>query len=183
MVALIREYSVRLKWWQGLSPVLNALGLVLVCSQPGWSHGAIATVTQTFSVEASYSSGQPMSSAQVAVYSPDNLHEPWATGQTNKQGKFEFTPHTPGNWEVVIRQAGHGTTVTVPVATEAMAQIESPTETSQTAAASKTTPKTTAAIVSSSEPLGHPLQRWASAGAALWGLIGTVLFFSRGKKS
>ncbi len=98
MVALIREYSVRLKWWQGLSPVLNALGLVLVCSQPGWSHGAIATVTQTFSVEASYSSGQPMSSAQVAVYSPNNPHEPWAMGQTDQQGKFEFTPHTPGNW-------------------------------------------------------------------------------------
>jgi nickel transport protein len=167
---------------------MHALGLVLLCGQPGWSHGAIATVTRTFSVEAIYSSGQPMASAQVVVYSPDNPNEPWITGQTNQQGKFEFSPDTPGNWEVVIRQAGHGTTVNVPVEAQAIAQIDDiPTETlteaPQTTASPQTTAKATSAIVSSSAPLAHPLQRWASAGAALWGLIGTVLFFSRGKKS
>ncbi|MFG6093810.1 carboxypeptidase-like regulatory domain-containing protein [Leptothoe sp. ISB3NOV94-8A] len=154
-------------WW------LNGLGLVLLWGQPGWSHGAIATVTQTFSVEASYSSGEPMASAQVVVYRPDNPDEPWLTGQTDEQGNFEFSPDTEGDWEVVIRQAGHGTTVNVPVTNQAVAQVENP----------QAVARSTTALVSSSEPLTNPLQRWASAGAALWGLIGTVLFFSRGKQS
>lgn len=166
MVTRIREYAVRST---RLGPVLNALGLVLLCSQPGWSHGAIATVTHTFSVEATYSSGQPMAEAQVAVYSPDNLNEPWTTGQTDQQGNFEFSPDSAGNWEVVIRQAGHGTTVNVPVATQPQVAPS----------AGSTTHRTTALI----SPSTSPLQGWASAAAAFWGLIGTVLFFSRGKRS
>lgn len=104
--------------------------------------------------------------AQVVVYSPDNSEQPWTTGQTNEAGKFEFSPDAVGNWEVVIRQAGHGTTVSVPVATAAQLNA------TDTPAA-----QTPAALVA--QP--SPLHRWASAGAALWGLIGTVLFFSRGK--
>ena len=104
-----------------------------------------------------------MALAQVLVYSPDNPDQPWTTGQTDEAGQFEFTPDAGGRWEVVVRQAGHGTTVTVPV-----------TDTAQGGSA--------ALLVSSSEP-SSPLQRWASAGAALWGMVGTVLFFSRGKQS
>lgn len=170
MIAPSRKYSIRLKYLHRLSLWLNGLGLVLLCAQPGWSHGAIATVTQTFSVQASYTSGQPMAEAQVIVYSPEKPDEPWTTGQTNEQGEFEFSPDTQGNWEVVIRQAGHGTSVNVPVETQT-AQIENPNPGAQP----------TTAIVS--EPMTGPIQRWASAGAAFWGLIGTVLFFSRGKNS
>lgn len=155
-----------------IGTALSSLSLVLLWSQPGWSHGAIATVTHTFSVEATYSSGEPMAQAQVVVYSPENPDQPWTRGQTNEAGKFEFSPDTVGNWEVVIRQAGHGTTVSVPVSTAVNAQIKP--------AANEGPP--TATLVSASEPLTtSPLQRWATAGAALWGLIGTVLFFSRGK--
>ena len=170
MIAPPRKYSIRLKYLHRLSLWLNGLGLVLLCAQPGWSHGAIATVTQTFSVQASYTSGQPMAEAQVIVYSPEKTDEPWTTGQTNEQGEFEFSPDTQGNWEVVIRQAGHGTSVNVPVETQT-AQIEDPNPSTQP----------TTAIVS--EPVTGSVQRWASAGAAFWGLIGTVLFFSRGKNS
>ncbi|MEL6128577.1 MAG: carboxypeptidase-like regulatory domain-containing protein [Cyanobacteria bacterium J06627_3] len=170
MVALFGESSVRYLGWSNdfrsvgfkgrdcLIVLLNGFGLMLLCGQPGWSHGAIATVTQNFSIEANYSSGEPMAMAQVAVYSPENPDQPWTTGQTNQEGEFEFSPDTAGNWDVVIRQAGHGTTVSVPVD---MAQAQS-------GAASES---------------GSPLQRWASAGAALWGLVGTALFFSRGKQS
>lgn len=155
-----------------LGPWLYGVGFVLVCGQPGWSHAAIATVTQTFSVKANYSSGQPMAAAQVLVYSPQDPSEPWFTGQTNEQGEFEFKPDINGNWEVVIRQAGHGTTVSVPVGTQVAQVQDSPIKT-----------QPTAALVASSEPLASPIQRWVSAGAAFWGLIGTVLFFSRGKNS
>lgn len=105
-----------------------------------------------------------MAQAQVAVYGPDDLETPWTTGQTDIDGKFEFDPDSPGNWEIVIRQAGHGTTVTVPVGTAAR---EASSQAAKVSLATST----------------PPLQRWVSAGAALWGLIGTVLFFSRGKQS
>lgn len=118
-----------------------------------------------------------MASAQVVVYSPQNPNEPWSTGQTNEQGEFEFSPDTDGNWEVVVRQAGHGTTVSVPVVPLTQAAQITSADTSQPSTSLAT------AIVSSSEPLSNPLQRWASAGAALWGLVGTALFFSRGKQS
>ncbi|MBT9317790.1 carboxypeptidase-like regulatory domain-containing protein [Leptothoe spongobia] len=154
-----------------LSAVVNSLGWVLLCCQPGLSHGAIATVTRTFSVQASYSSGEPIAMAQVVVYSPENPDQPWTTGQTNEAGEFDFSPDMVGDWEVVIRQAGHGTTVNVPVSTTAIAPIDP-----------QPTDSPTATLVSTSDPLTtSPLQRWVSAGAALWGLIGTVLFFSRGK--
>lgn len=178
MVALIRESAVSLndlrRRLQRVYPLLGGLGLVLLSCPPGWSHGAIATVTRTFSIEAHYSSGQPMASAQVVVYSPNNPNEPWTTGQTNEQGEFEFNPDADGNWEVVVRQAGHGTTVSVPVVP--LTQAAQIANTSQPTASLAT-------AVSSSEPLSNPLQRWASAGAALWGLVGTALFFSRGKQS
>ncbi|MEM6252494.1 MAG: carboxypeptidase-like regulatory domain-containing protein [Cyanobacteria bacterium P01_D01_bin.156] len=151
-----------------LLPILNGVGLVLLCSQPGWSHGAIAKITHQFTIEASYTSGEPMSQAQVVVYSPGDLQTPWTTGQTDQQGKFEFNPDIAGNWEVVVRQAGHGTTVNVPVGAV------------QTLADQTATPGT-ANITNSIS--ASPLQRWASAGAGLWGLVGTVLFFSRGKQS
>lgn len=148
-------------------PGLYGLGLVLLWSPPGWGHGAIATVTPSFAVEATYASGEPMALAQVVVYSPNNADAPWITGQTDKQGKFEFNPDTPGNWDVIIRQAGHGTTVTVPVNISAQAAPQPAHQTAQL-------------IPTSAD---SPLQRWASAGAGLWGLVGTVLFFSRGKQS
>ena len=166
-MSLPTQGLVRSKYLFRLSPWFYGVGLMLLCGQPGWSHAAIATVTQTFSVKASYSSGQPMASAQVLVYSPENPSEPRLTGQTNEQGEFEFTPDTDGNWEVVIRQAGHGTTVSVPVGATQVAQPHPETQ----------------PTVASSAPAASPIQRWASAGAAFWGLIGTVLFFSRGKNS
>ena len=150
----------KLSHHRSLGIVWNGLGLLLLCGQPGWAHGAIATVTRTFLVEANYASGEPMAMAQVVVYSPDNSEQPWTTGQTDAVGKFEFSPDAAGNWEVVIRQAGHGTTVSVPVAATDAAR--------------------SAQGVAAAQP-SRPLHRWASAGAALWGLIGTVLFFSRGK--
>lgn len=177
MAALLEDASLQLRQLRAktyLGILLNSVGLLMLWSQPGWSHGAIATVTRTFTVEARYASGKPMAEAQVVVYSPDDLEQPWSTGMTNRAGLFEFSPDTDGNWEVIIRQAGHGTSVTVPV--EAVETEITEVETPAPATIAK--PPTP---ISQSAPQNSPLQRWASAGAGLWGLIGTVLFFSRGK--
>lgn len=158
---LARSNSTRLgKSQRWLRILLNGIGLVLLSSQPGWAHGAIATVSQTFSIEANYVSGEPMAQAQVAVYSPDNLDQPWTTGETNQEGEFDFSPDASGTWEVVIRQAGHGTTVSVPVDMDPTHQATA-----------------TGTLVA------RPASRWASAGAAFLGLVGIALFFSRGKQS
>ena len=179
MVALLEDESPQLRPLRAqtyLGILLNSVGLLMLWGQPGWSHGAIATVTRTYTVEARYASGKPMAQAQVVVYSPDDPDQPWNTGMTNRAGLFEFSPDTDGNWEVIIRQAGHGTNVIVPV--EAVETEITEVEPAAQELATTATPPTP---VSQSEPLTSPLQRWASAGAGLWGLIGTVLFFSRGK--
>ncbi len=139
-----------LKLWLGLG-----LGLIFFLTgvglDPVWGHGAIANVTYTLTVTAAYETGDPMAGAQVLVYSPRDGGTPWKVGETGPQGDYRFTPDTDGSWDVVIRQAGHGKTVTIPVG----------------AATSG----------------GGTLPRVAGILVGLWGLVGTALFFSRGKKS
>lgn len=135
-------------------PLGLALGLMwtLAGAVPARGHGAIADVTHTLTITATYETGEPMAEAQVLVYSPRDGGTPWKVDQTNAQGEYQFTPDTDGSWEVIIRQAGHGKAVTIPVGT-------------------------------ASSGGGGGLSRAAGIAVGLWGLLGTALFFSRGKKS
>lgn len=96
-----------------------------------------------------------MANAQVAVYSPKDTETPWQTGSTNAQGEFTFTPDssTPGSWEVVVRQAGHGKAVTIPLGGTVEPNRQS-----------------------------TALSNFLAGGAAIWGFVGTALFFSRGSR-
>ena len=140
---------------------------------PGLSHG-VSIQHQTVSsveIQARYDSGEPMREAQVIVYTPDNPAEPWLEGTTDADGRFVFTPDStqPGNWEVAVRQAGHGEIVSIPVGAEAASADGLEPASGQMASA------TSAAELS-------PVQRWITIGAVIWGFIGTALFFSRGKR-
>ena len=130
---------------------------------PVWGHGAIATYKQTLTISSKYDTGEPFANAQVVVYSPNNVETPWLTGATNAQGEFSFTPDTsqPGNWEVMVRQAGHGQTIVIPIGSgENMA------------------------IGSGGNIIGSSLlSKLLAGGAAIWGFIGTALFFLRGKQT
>lgn len=72
---------------------------------------------QVLKMQSTYSNGMPVKGAKVNVYSPNNPVTPWTQGVTDDQGRFSFSPDKalPGDWEVVIRQQGHGDILTVPV--------------------------------------------------------------------
>lgn len=146
--------------------------------------------TEAIVIKAAYDSGEPMGKAQISVYAPDNLSQPWLTGKTDEKGRFLFQPDSTksGNWEVKVRHLGHGGVVRVPVTSTA--QTEETQETQQTASPNSSTPEQ---VVRVSEPDIHaervahlkhtPLQRGLMIASVIWGCVGTALFFSNRKKN
>jgi nickel transport protein len=139
------------------------------------AHGAHIDYQPTASIQiqARFDSGDPMQGAQVTVYSPADPSAPWLQGTTDDQGQFVFVPDAsaPGNWEVTVRQAGHGDIVSIPVGGSAeestdMAAVVADTPTQGAAALGQLT----------------PMQQGITIGAVIWGFVGTALFFARGKR-
>jgi nickel transport protein len=131
-------------------------------------------------VQATFETGEPMVQAQVLVYAAGNPSEVWQQGTTDDQGRFSFVPDAtlPGNWEVMVRQAGHGAIATILVGTVS------------TAPANGSKPDMTPGVEVGSAPNSlispstnlSPVQRGITIGSVIWGLIGTGLFFARGKR-
>lgn len=162
---------------------------------PALAHGTKIDYQRINGIEihARYDSGNPMSAAQVNIYAPDNPSQPWQTGITDDGGRFVFTPDPaqPGNWEVMVRQAGHGNIVVIPVESSVMgdaAGTDNPVasglpegaEASGEARESGEVPVAALASSGTTPTAGVPL--WVSMAAVVWGFIGTALFFARGKR-
>lgn len=115
----------------------------------------------SYRITATYDGGQPLVQAQVSIFAPNQPARPWLQGKTDAQGQFTFTPSQGGDWEVRVRQAGHGQFLLIPVTREQPAPLN---------------PKP-------SRQLGPPSLHWGQRGLILgsvvWGCIGTALFFSR----
>ncbi|MGF1536921.1 MAG: carboxypeptidase regulatory-like domain-containing protein [Elainellaceae cyanobacterium] len=140
--------------------LLGALITASLSGQAAIAHGVDLVVepAQSLQVKAAYDSGEPMTDAAVVIYAPDNPEEPWATGTTDEQGYFTFVPDRAlaGNWDIQVRQAGHGDIVSVPVSADSDRLGE---------------PVTAAQLTS-------PLQKGLMIGSVFWGCLGTALFFS-----
>ncbi|MBD2156589.1 carboxypeptidase regulatory-like domain-containing protein [Leptolyngbya sp. FACHB-16] len=139
------------------------------------AHGAVLThkTTQAYEIIAAYDNGDPMKNAQIAIFSPNDPVVPWKTATTDEEGRFLFSPPSPGSWEVQVRQAGHGDLLVIAVDDPATAQTDG-------AAAQKVVPQTEEATAPSGTI--NPLQKGLMAGSVIWGFVGTALFFSHGKK-
>ena len=153
-----------------------ALGLTL--GLVGWgtpvlAHGVTVEHRQVSSVElqAEFETGEPMANAQVLIYAPDSPGEIWQQGTADDQGRFTFAPDPsrPGNWEVMMRKAGHGKLTVIPVTDAANS---APGTEAETVSNSVISPSTTLS----------PVQRGITIGSVIWGFIGTALFFARGKR-
>lgn len=140
--------------------------LMLGMGSSVWAHGVEMTYQSksVIEVQARYSSGNPMVNAQVSVYSPTDPTTAWQTGITDAQGLFSFTPgpDQPGLWEVTIRQAGHGSVMSIPI--QNLIPAEDPSDPVQHSTSWKA-----------------PLEKGVLAASILWGCVGTALFFSRSK--
>lgn len=123
-----------------------------------FAHGAAINykIESTVHINATYDSGDPMSEAQVAVFSPEDKQNPWLVDVTDEEGNFSFVPDMSmtGEWDVQVRQAGHGDLIHINLGE---------TEGSDGAFS-------VAQIVVMSLSI-------------LWGLVGTALYFMKGKKA
>ncbi|MCW6036551.1 carboxypeptidase-like regulatory domain-containing protein [Spirulina subsalsa FACHB-351] len=139
---------------------------------PVLAHGSRVEyrTTEAITLKASYDNGEMMKNAQVTIYAPNDPQTPWLQATTDEKGEFVFTPDPsiPGNWEVTVRQAGHGNIVSIPVG-------DSTTEAGETPEGE--TPPVRQATGSSG---GYtPMQKAVMAGLGIWGFVGTALFFTR----
>ncbi len=139
---------------------MAAIAATLIAPRPSWGHGVNLEyqLVNQVQIQARYDSGTPMAQAQVLVYAPGNASSPWLRGTTDAQGRFSFSPEAnqPGYWQVMVRQAGHGQSVPVPV------------------------PVGEVVVTSGAKPRTQALgQCWLPIAAVIWGFVGTALFFSR----
>ncbi len=123
------------------------------------AHGVVIDYNVNVGVEiiAAFDSGEIMDQAQVSIFAPNDLANPWLVGTTDDQGRFFFTPDPKiaGTWDVQVRKAGHGEIIHIP--------IEGGT-----------------VLTNSSGFTG--MQIFIMSASVIWGLIGTALYFS-GRKN
>jgi nickel transport protein len=104
--------------------ILIWLGLSLVIFQPGKAiaHALNMQYETTSAIKLHVDDGGVvLTDAQVNVFAPDNLGEPWLRGKTDSKGDFLFIPDPaiPGDWQIQVRQAGHAGEVTIAIASTA----------------------------------------------------------------
>lgn len=121
---------------------------------------------QSLQMRASFDSGDPMAEAQVTIYSPANPETPWQELSADENGYFIFTPDPAiaGDWEVQVRKAGHGDLVRVTVDEANGSPLAYASGSSQQGGQS-------------------PAQKWTTIAAAIWGFVGTALFFAQRQPS
>lgn len=165
---------------------IQPLSFLLFCTVLGVSpkalaHGANISYQQTQAIEiqAQYDGGTPMDNAQVTVYAPDDPATPWLKGMTDAEGKFTFSPdpNLSGNWDIKVRQAGHGDLVSIP--------LEGNTSNPENANSgggenSALNIATTPTLMNSGYT---PMQKALMAAVGVWGCVGTALFFARRKST
>ncbi|MGK7930153.1 MAG: carboxypeptidase regulatory-like domain-containing protein [Microcystaceae cyanobacterium] len=157
------ETQIFMKRWHYF--LIGFLLIYLGKINPIGAHGANINykMTKAIQIEALYADGKPMKAAQVVVYAPNDPTTPWLQGTTNQAGQFTFTPDVTqtGNWDVKVRQAGHGDIISIPLTTDNTSSIQ---------------------LQNSSQNTGYtPLQKVVMAATGVWGFLGTALFFSRNK--
>ena len=144
-----------------------ALAIAVMTPKQVLAHGANIEYRETAAVtiQAKYDDGTPMKQAQVVIYAPSDRATPWVRGTTDESGKFTFVPDRDsgnlGNWDVKVRQSGHGSITSIPIGDDKLAVQHM-----------------TAASVGSGY---SPSQKLMMAAAVGWGFVGTALFFSRSK--
>jgi len=147
-----------------------SLAVSLFTASPALAHGVAIAHRETNAIEirATYDNGDPMSNAQVTVYAPNNPTEPWLKGTTAEDGTFAFVPNSEmeGDWDVKVRQSGHGDLISIPVEQSETTSAE-PTQASNRWQGGNYT----------------PLQKAMMAALGVWGFIGTALFFARNKSN
>lgn len=148
--------------------LLLVVSLALTGAALTLAHGVDITHTidpasGAITISAAFDTGEALDAAQVAVFAPSDLLNPWLTGTTDAGGVFTFTPDyaDEGTWDVQVRKAGHGGLIHL--ALDGSMQVAA-RGVSGTAGDSASAGFTPAQIV-------------LMAASVVWGFIGTALYF------
>ncbi len=142
-----------------------ALIIAIAIPKEVLAHGANIEYqeTEAITIEAKYDDGKPMANAQVVIYAPSDPASPWLKGTTDELGNFTFVPDADseniGNWDIKVRQSGHGDITSIPIEKGKLAVNQ----------------------INTSSAGYTPSQKIVMAAAVGWGFVGTGLFFSRSK--
>ncbi|RKZ10148.1 carboxypeptidase regulatory-like domain-containing protein [Candidatus Fermentibacteria bacterium] len=109
--------------------ILLSSAVFLMLTAPVFGHGArVVWELQGDSVHisASFDDGQPLSRAQVTVFSGAAPSVPHIVGMTDENGEFSFLPDREEslNWDVQVRSAGHGDMVHLSLTEEPAVESE-----------------------------------------------------------
>lgn len=96
------------------------LGLSFLSLLPGSlrAHGVVYEISKENAVivKVGYDDGEPMSYAEVKIFSPFETDIEYQNGRTDRNGCFAFFPAQAGEWRVVVNDGmGHGVVTEVPV--------------------------------------------------------------------
>lgn len=164
----------------------------LCCLLPALAHAHGALLEQQtvpgIAVRAMYDTGEPMKTAQITIYAPNDPAKPWLTGKADPQGRFRFVPDPaiPGQWTIQAREAGHGALIYVTVGGSDNTPATASASAASGAAAAHAVPAAPAVPIAQSTTSSHahsPLQRWVMVACVVWGFVGTALFFARKRSS
>ena len=180
--------------------VLSFLLFTCGISQPAFAHGAKIDYQQTSAIviQASFDDGTPMANAQAIVYSPKDPSTPWLKGVTDELGKFTFVPESglSGNWDVKVRQSGHGKIISIPLEAQPAEteELERQDLIRQESKSPKSEVEQSLAIADKSEAwqlvsktnsaLNSDYswqQKMIMSVSVIWGFLGTALFFFASK--
>jgi nickel transport protein len=149
------------------------------------AHGAHIDheMTRAIAIRATYDSGEPMAEAQVVIYAPADPTTPWQTGMTDTNGRFVFVPDMTqsGNWDVQVRQAGHGNIVSIPVESEVLGATSAASASPESTEDHADNDNREMPPATQSSGSITPAQQGLMVLSVLWGCVGTALFFSRRK--
>lgn len=114
---------------------LYILTLVLAAScaftaDSAFAHGVTAnsTSSKTVAVRFEYAGGDPMSYAEVLVFSPTTTDgdAEFQNGRTDALGNFAFVPNVPGTWRITSSDMGHKAEMQIEVTEEGITQAKAP---------------------------------------------------------
>jgi len=89
---------------------MKLLTLLLVLAGSSQAHDLALRVEQVqpaVIVYATYAGVEPVTDADVTIFSPQNAESPFQTGITDVRGVFAFVPSEPGDWRIVDDGFGH----------------------------------------------------------------------------
>jgi len=98
--------------------LLLSLVLFPIMASTTWAHGVVYEVKEDKAVilKVGYDDGEPMSYAEVEIFSPRDEKIEYQNGRTDEEGCFAFLPNAVGEWKVKVNDGmGHGVVTKIPV--------------------------------------------------------------------